>query len=221
MPAAIKPKRRAKPKRKADESAPVPAGRDKSWRSPGWAPDLDVVSLCDYVSDVVLAFTADSIKTGRSADGRPQRPLKANAKQGYRARKGKRPGILGWTGRKKNLPDKLRRGKIKIEGTKRVAGPVQRGKAGPTTGEPTRARVTIRPNSAHRGYVAAEAKKGTSFFAENGDIEAAVDDAIKVWLKAAMAGTPPQPEPDEHDADQVTKQYGVSAGRTSARSPAK
>lgn len=196
-------KKRRPKKSRPSESSPVPASDRPTWRSAGWQPDFDAASLLDYVADAVLEHMRDAITTQRRVEGGVQKPLSRTGLSGRNAIKGRRPDVRAWTGRKMNFPGKLRRGKMRVKGLARLSGPRQNGKAAPTAGSPTSASLKIRPNAKHRGFAALEARRGVTYFADDGDVLDAVNKAIQVWTKAAIGGTPPEPDSAEKDADEV------------------
>lgn len=171
-------------RREPGPNAVVKPGKDPSWRSEGWAPTFDAASLVDYVADVVLAQTRDAIMRGESPAGGPQRPLDPEGQQGREAAHGRRPTARGYTGKRNSFPMKIRRAKMRKS--------------------PGYARVVIRPGVKHRFFVQQDADRyGVEYFSTDGTVAALIEEATKVWLKAALAGETPDVEEQERDADQV------------------
>lgn len=199
------PKPRKGPRKPPDESSPVPPSdqRDPSWRSEGWRPEFAADSLVDYVADVVLAYTRDSIIAGRRPDGVEQPPLKEPGARWQAAKKGKRPPFRGWTGRAAALPLKIRRGALKRQGTVRASGPIAPGRPAPYAGTMTGASVTIAPHKQHRAFVGLEAARGVSYLSVEGEMAKIIDEAIALWVELALQGQPPDADPKERDAEDV------------------
>lgn len=191
-------------RRRPDPNSVLPAGKDPAWRSEGWSPSPDAASVVDYIADVILAHTRDSIMAGQSPRGGVQKGLDPKGTQGRQAKAGKRPNARGWNGSRTGFPLRIRRGKI-LGATVRASGPVQLGGTAPKAQAAfaSKARVVIQPGVKHRRFAAKDLAKGVEYLVVDGEMGALIQVALEVWTEACIAGETPEANPAERDAEKV------------------
>lgn len=142
---------------------------------------IGAASLADAVSTALLAHHAASIEAGLRPAGGRQAPLDPEARQGIRAKQGKRPDARGNTGRPSAIPPNLTRGQMDRGRT------VSAGKSGRLQVEAT---ARIFPAGRGQGkFIEEEAALGNEFFSVDGSADRVIEDAVIDYMARVFNGT--------------------------------